>query len=106
MIRLTRFRKVGEIKQVIVGSNTIDASELKSSIKTRFLCNRKLVKRPKNGSAQCAIPHIKLFWLHVLTKDRWFPIILFHPKMIEIISKNTGNSGCLGLNAKKFNRRK
>jgi uncharacterized protein YegJ (DUF2314 family) len=28
-------KKVGEIKQVIVGSNTIDASELKSSIKTK-----------------------------------------------------------------------
>ena len=38
-------KKVGEIKQIIVGSNTIDASELKSSIKTKdFTAIETLVK--------------------------------------------------------------
>ncbi|MFV8351450.1 LysR family transcriptional regulator [Flavobacterium sp. XS2P14] len=88
-------KKVGEIKQVIVGSNTIDASELKSSIKIKdFSAIEHWLNDQKWFSHNAQIPHIKLFWLHVFNKKRpsMVPnyIIPSEYEMIEILSKNTG----------------
>jgi DNA-binding transcriptional LysR family regulator len=88
-------KKVGEIKQVIIGSNTIDASELKSSIKTKdFSATEQWLNDQKWFSHNAQIPHIKLFWLHVFNKKRpsMIPnyIIPSEYEMLEIISKNTG----------------
>ena len=98
-------KKVGEIKQVIVGSNTIDASELKSSIKIKdFSATEQWLNDQKWFSHNAQIPHIKLFWLHVFNKKRpsMIPnyIIPSEYEMLEIISKNTGIGVVWDINAK------
>lgn len=98
-------KKVGEIKQVIIGSNTIDASELKSSIKTKdFSATEQWLNDQKWFSHNAQIPHIKLFWLHVFNKKRpsMVPnyIIPSEYEMLEIISKNTGIGVVWDINAK------
>lgn len=100
-------KKVGEIKQVIVGSNTIDASELKSSIKTKdFSAIENWLNDQKWFSHNAQIPHIKLFWLHVFNKKRpsMIPnyIIPSEYEMLEIISKNTGIAVVWDCNAKSL----
>jgi len=100
-------KKVGEIKQVIVGSNTIDASELKSSIKTKdFSATEQWLNDQKWFSHNAQIPHIKLFWLHVFNKKRpsMIPnyIIPSEYEMLEIISKNTGIAVVWDCNAKSL----
>ena len=100
-------KKVGEIKQVIVGSNNIDASELKSSIKTKdFSAIENWLNDQKWFSHNAQIPHIKLFWLHVFNKKRpsMIPnyIIPSEYEMLEIISKNTGIAVVWDCNAKKL----
>lgn len=100
-------KKVGEIKQVIVGSNTIDASELKSSIKTKdFSAIEHWLNDQKWFSHNAQIPHIKLFWLHVFNKKRpsMVPnyIIPSEYEMIEILSKNNGIAVVWDCNSKNL----
>ena len=100
-------KKVGEIKQIIVGSNSIDASELKSNIKTKdFSGIEHWLNDQKWYSHNAQIPHIKLFWLHVFNKKRpsMIPnyIIPSEYEMLEIISKNTGIAVVWDCNAKSL----
>ena len=99
--------KVGEIKQIIVGSNTIDASELKSSIKNKdFTAIENWLNNQKWFSHDSGIPHIKLYWLHVFNKKRpsMIPnyIIPSEYEMLELLSKNTGIAVAWNINAKDF----
>ncbi|WP_426062353.1 LysR family transcriptional regulator [Flavobacterium sp. DSP2-3-1] len=100
-------KKVGEIKQVIVGSNNIDASELKANIKIKdFTATEYWLNDQKWFSHNAQIPHIKLFWLHVFNKKRpsMIPnyIIPSEYEMLEIISKNTGIGVVWDINAKRL----
>jgi DNA-binding transcriptional LysR family regulator len=100
-------KKVGEIKQVIVGSNNIDASELKSNIKIKdFTAIEHWLNDHKWFSSNAQIPQIKLFWLHVFNKKRpsMVPnyIIPSEYEMLEILSKNKGLSVVWNINAKNF----
>ncbi|MFV8368916.1 LysR family transcriptional regulator [Flavobacterium sp. LB2R40] len=100
-------KKVGEIKQVIVGSNAIDASELKSTIKTKNLdAVEHWLNDQKWFSHNAQIPHIKLFWLYVFNKKRpsMIPnyIIPSEYEMLEIISKNSGVAVVWNCNAKSL----
>jgi DNA-binding transcriptional LysR family regulator len=104
-------KKVGEIKQVIVGSNTIDASELKFNIKIKdFSAIEHWLNDQKWFSHNAQIPHIKLFWLHVFNKKRpsMIPnyIIPSEYEMLEIISKNTGIAVVWDCNAKSLMQEK
>ena len=97
--------KLGEIKQIIVGSNTIDATELKANIKINdFSATEHWLNDQKWFSHNAQIPHIKLFWLHVFNKKRpsMIPnyIIPSEYEMLEIISKNTGIAVVWNCNAK------
>ena len=88
-------KKIGEIKQIIVGSNDIDTSELKNSIKNNdFTAIENWLNIQKWFSHDSGIPHIKLFWLHVFNKKRpsMIPnyIIPSEYEMLELLSKNTG----------------
>jgi DNA-binding transcriptional LysR family regulator len=100
-------KKVGEIKQVIVGSNTIDASELKLNIKIKdFTAIEHWLNDQKWFSHNAQIPHIKLFWLYVFNKKRpsMVPnyIIPSEYEMLEILSKNSGIAVTWNINAKKM----
>ena len=100
-------KKVGEIKQVIVGSIDIDATELKSRIKIKdFSATEQWLNDQKWFSHNAQIPHIKLFWLHVFNKKRpsMIPnyIIPSEYEMLEIISKNTGIGVVWDINAKNL----
>ncbi|MFV8341441.1 LysR family transcriptional regulator [Flavobacterium sp. XS2P39] len=100
-------QKVGEIKQVIIGSNNIDSSKLKSDIKERDLMAIEYwLNEQKWFSHNAQIPHIKLFWLHVFNKKRpsMVPnyIIPSEYEMLEIISKNTGIAVVWNCNAKSL----
>jgi DNA-binding transcriptional LysR family regulator len=100
-------KKVGEIKQVIVGSNNIDDSELKSNIKIKdFTALELWLNDQKWFSHNAQIPHIKLFWLHVFNKKRpsMVPnyIIPSEYEMLEILSRNTGIGVVWDINAKHF----
>ena len=98
-------KKLGEIKQIIVGSNDIDPSELKSSIKNKDLATiENWLNNQKWFSHDSGIPHIKLFWLHVFNKKRpsMVPnyIIPSEYEMLELLSKNTGVAVVWNSNAK------
>ena len=100
-------KKVGEIKQVIVGSNNIDISELKTNIKIKdFTATEYWLNDQKWFSHNAQIPHIKLFWLYVFNKKRpsMIPnyIIPSEYEMLEIISKNTGVGVVWDINAKRL----
>ena len=100
-------KKLGEIKQIIVGSNDIDASELKSSIKNKDLLTiENWLNNQKWFSHDSGIPHIKLFWLHVFNKKRpsMVPnyIIPSEYEMLELLSKNTGVAVVWNINAKNL----
>ncbi|MCL6462221.1 MAG: LysR family transcriptional regulator [Flavobacterium micromati] len=100
-------KKLGEIKQIIVGSNTIDATLLKDNIKNKnFVAAENWLNDQKWFSHNAQIPHIKLFWLHVFNKKRpsMIPnyIIPSEYEMLEIISKNTGVAVVWDLNAKNL----
>lgn len=98
---------VGEIKQVIVASPNVDASNLKLKGKN---IDYKSVESWLNQqiwfSHDAGIPHIKLFWLHVFDKKRpsMIPnyIIPSEFEMLEVLSKNTGIAICWDINAKNF----
>jgi DNA-binding transcriptional LysR family regulator len=100
-------KKLGEIKQIIVGSNTIEATLLKDSIKNKnFVAAENWLNDQKWFSHNAQIPHIKLFWLHVFNKKRpsMIPnyIIPSEYEMLEIISKNNGIAVVWDLNAKNM----
>lgn len=100
-------KKLGEIKQIIVGSATIDASDLQSNIKSNDLTAiENWLNDQKWFSHDARIPHIKLFWLHVFNKKRpsMVPnyIIPSEYEMLEIMSKNTGIAVTWDCNAKGF----
>jgi DNA-binding transcriptional LysR family regulator len=100
-------KKLGEIKQIIVGSANIDASELKSKIKIKdFDSIEHWLNDQKWFSHNAQIPHIKLFWLHVFNKKRpsMIPnyIIPSEYEMIEMLSKNNGIAVVWNINAKNF----
>lgn len=104
-------KKVGEIKQIIVGSTNIDALELKSKIKSKdFGAVEYWLNEQKWFSHDAEITHIKLFWLHVFNKKRpsMIPnyIIPSEHEMLEILSKNTGIAVVWNVNAKDFIREK
>jgi DNA-binding transcriptional LysR family regulator len=98
-------KKIGNIKQIIVGSNDIDSSELKSNIKNKNLSTiENWLNNQKWFSHDSGIPHIKLFWLHVFNKKRpsMVPnyIIPSEYEMLELLSKNTGVAVVWNINAK------
>jgi DNA-binding transcriptional LysR family regulator len=100
-------KKIGEIKQIIVGSTNIEASELKSRIKAKdFNAAELWLNDQKWFSFDAGIPHVKLFWLHVFNKKRpsMVPnyIIPSEYEMLEILSKNTGVAIVWDINAKPF----
>ncbi|MBC7846885.1 MAG: LysR family transcriptional regulator [Flavobacterium sp.] len=100
-------KKLGEIKQIIVGSNDIDASELKLNIKNNDLSTiENWLNNQKWFSHDSGIPHIKLFWLHVFNKKRpsMVPnyIIPSEYEMLELLSKNTGVTVVWNINAKNL----
>lgn len=100
-------KKVGEIKQIIIGSKTINDSDLKANIKVNDLgAIEHWLNNQKWFSHDAQIPHIKLFWLHVFNKKRpsMVPnyIIPSEYEMLEIISKNTGISVVWNCNAKNL----
>ncbi|MGQ7945774.1 LysR family transcriptional regulator [Flavobacterium sp. WC2509] len=100
-------KKVGDIKQVIVGSTNIDVSSFKQNIKAKdFKTIENWLNDQKWYSHDAGIPHIKLFWLHVFAKKR--PsivanyIIPSEYEMLEILSRNTGVAVTWNINAKNF----
>ena len=100
-------KKLGEIKQIIVGSTNIDASELKLKIKSKdFDAIEHWLNEQKWFSHDSGIPHIKLFWLYVFNKKRpsMIPnyIIPSEYEMLEIISKNNGIAVVWNCNAKRL----
>ena len=99
--------KVGDIKQIIVGSKNIDASEVKSKIKAKeFAEVENWLNKQKWYSHDSGIPHIKLFWLYVFNKKRPSMIPNFfipsEYEMLETLSKNTGVAAVWNCNAKGF----
>lgn len=104
-------KKVGDIKQVIVGSSTIDASELKRNIRNKdFVAIEHWLNEQKWFSHNAQIPHIKLFWLYVFNKKRpsMVPnyIIPSEYEMINMVSENTGIAVVWDINAQPFIRDK
>jgi DNA-binding transcriptional LysR family regulator len=100
-------KKIGEIKQVIVGSANIDATELKAKIKSNDLsATEHWLNEQKWYSHDAGIPHIKLFWLYVFSKKRpsMIPnyIIPSEYEMLEVLSKNTGIAVTWNCNAKEL----
>lgn len=98
-------KKIGEIRQIIVGSNAIDASELVTGIKNKdFIRIESWLNDQKWFSHDSGIPHIKLFWLHVFNKKRtsMIPnyIIPSEYEMLELLSKNNGIAVVWDINAK------
>jgi DNA-binding transcriptional LysR family regulator len=104
-------KKVGEMKQIIVGSNSIDASELKLKIKAKVFSEiEQWLNEQKWFSHDAGIPHIKLFWLHVFNKKRPSMIsnyiIPSEYEMLGVLSENTGVAVVWDINAKRFIKEK
>jgi DNA-binding transcriptional LysR family regulator len=100
-------KKLGEIKQVIVGSTTINSTDFKNQIKSNdYDAVENWLNEQKWFSHDSGIPHIKLFWLHVFNKKRpsMVPnyIIPSEHEMLEVLSRNNGVAVAWDLNAKKF----
>lgn len=100
-------KKVGDIKQIMVGSKNIDASEVRSLIKVKeFSEVENWLNKQKWYSHDSGIPHIKLFWLHVFNKKRPSMIPNFfipsEYEMLEALSKNTGLAVVWDCNSKGF----
>ena len=100
-------KKVGAIKQVIVGSTNIDLSTLKAKIKIKELETiENWLNEQKWYSHDAGIPQIKLFWLHVFAKKRPSMIANYiipsEYEMLEILSKNAGVAVTWDINAKKM----
>lgn len=100
-------KKVGDIKQVIVGSTNIDLSIVKQHIKAKeYTAIENWLNDQKWYSHDAGIPHIKLFWLHVFAKKRPSMvanyIIPSEYEMLEILSKNAGVTITWNINAKNL----
>ncbi len=100
-------KEVGKIKQVIVGSNTIDTTGFKTNIELEdFDAVEHWLNEQKWYSHDSGIPHIKLFWLHVFNKKRpsMVPnfIIPSEYEMLAVLSKNKGIAVTWNCNAKPF----
>jgi hypothetical protein len=100
-------KKVGGIKQIIVGSNTIDVSSFEEKINTNdYVAIENWLNEQKWYSHDAGIPHIKLFWLHVFAKKRPSMvanyIIPSEYEMLEILSNNNGIAVTWNINAKKM----
>jgi DNA-binding transcriptional LysR family regulator len=100
-------KKLGDIRQIIVGSNTIDAEKLQSDIKNSdYGAIENWLNEQKWYSHDSGIPHIKLFWLHVFNKKRpsMVPnyIIPSEFEMLEVLSKNSGVAVSWDINARSF----
>lgn len=91
----TILSKVGQIKQVIVGSAAIDAFEVKAKIKEEdFTAVEHWLNEQKWYSHDARIPHVKVFWLHVFDKKR--PTIIPNfiiPSEFEMLSAMEKNNG-------------
>jgi DNA-binding transcriptional LysR family regulator len=100
-------KKLGEIKQIIVGSTDIDPTALEDQIKSNNLdATENWLNEQKWFSHDSGIPHIKLFWLHVFNKKRpsMVPnyIIPSEYEMLQVLSRNKGVAVTWDVNAKKF----
>ena len=100
-------KKLGEIKQIIVGSTDIDPTELQDQIESNNLdAVENWLNEQKWFSHDSGIPHIKLFWLHVFNKKRpsMVPnyIIPSEYEMLQVLSRNKGVAVTWDVNAKKF----
>jgi DNA-binding transcriptional LysR family regulator len=100
-------KKVGDIKQIIVGSMNIDTLSVKSKIKDKdFSEVEHWLNKQKWYSHDSGIPHIKLFWLYVFNKKRpsMIPnfIIPSEYEMLDALSKNAGVAVVWNCNAKPF----
>ena len=100
-------QKVGQIKQIMVGSANIDLSMFESKIEAKdSVAIENWLNDQKWYSHDAGIPHIKLFWLHVFAKKR--PAIVANYiipseyEMLEILSKNSGVTITWNINAKKL----
>jgi DNA-binding transcriptional LysR family regulator len=103
----TVLSKVGEIKQLIVGSNGIDVTDLDLKIRTKnFIAVEQWLNDQKWFSHDARIPHVKLFWLHVFDKRRptIIPnfIIPSEFEMLTAMTKFRGVSICWDCNVKSF----
>ena len=100
---------LGDIRQILVGSDTIDAAILKSAIKKNdYETTENWLNEQKWYSHDSGIPHVKLFWLHVFNKKRpsMVPnyIIPSEYEMLEVLSRNSGVAVTWDINAKAFIR--
>ena len=100
-------KKVGEIKQVIVGSTDIDVSIPKPKIIAKdYVGIENWLNDQKWYSHDAGISHIKLFWLHVFVKKRPSMvanyIIPSEYEMLEILSNNSGVAVTWDINSKNF----
>jgi DNA-binding transcriptional LysR family regulator len=100
-------KKVGDIKQIIVGSNTVDASGLKLKIKENdFVATENWLNEQIWYSHDSGIPHVKLFWMYCFNKKRpsIIPnyIIPSEHEMLEVLSKNNGVAVVWNCNTKSF----
>ncbi|CAN1496825.1 DNA-binding transcriptional activator GcvA [Flavobacteriaceae bacterium] len=100
-------KKVGEIKQIIVGSNNIDLSSIQQNSKINdYVSVENWLNDQKWYSHDAGIPHIKLFWLHVFAKKRPSMVASYiipsEYEMLEILSKNNGVTVTWNVNAKNL----
>jgi DNA-binding transcriptional LysR family regulator len=100
-------KKIGEIKQIIVGSNTIEATDLKTKIKSKdFNAIEHWLNEQQWFSHDSGIPHVKLFWLYVFNKKRpsMIPnfIIPSEYEMLGVLERGTGIAVVWDINAKQF----
>ncbi|MEN9909353.1 MAG: hypothetical protein RLZZ540_2502 [Bacteroidota bacterium] len=100
-------KKLGDIRQIIVGSKNIDATKLQSDImNSDYNAIENWLNDQKWYSHDSGIPHIKLFWLHVFNKKRpsMVPnyIIPSESEMLEVLSKNSGVAVSWDINVRSF----
>jgi DNA-binding transcriptional LysR family regulator len=100
-------KKVGNIKQIIVGSTNIDSKGLKTKIKGNdFTATENWLNDQIWYSHDSGIPHVKLFWMFVFNKKRpsIIPnyIVPSEYEMLGILSKNNGIAVVWNCNAKSF----
>lgn len=100
-------KKLGDIRQIIVGSKNINSTKLQSDIKNSdYIAIENWLNDQKWYSHDSGIPHIKLFWLHVFNKKRpsMVPnyIIPSEFEMLEVLSKNSGVAVSWDINARSF----
>jgi DNA-binding transcriptional LysR family regulator len=100
-------KKLGEMRQIIVGSTNINPAALRHQIRNNNYDEiENWLNEQKWFSHDSGIPHIKLFWLHVFNKKRpsMVPnyIIPSEYEMLEVLSRYEGVAVTWDLNAKQF----